>query len=77
MRIANDPGTISRAQEKVDALNGAESRDDLWNLERHAEGWLDALHTEGLIDRPEYDRLTMAMNTISVTWRRADDELEA
>ncbi|BAW27526.1 hypothetical protein [Pseudomonas putida] len=76
MRAPNDPRTISRAQEVVDALKGAESRDDLWDLEKHATGWLDALHTEGLIDRPEYDRLTTAMNLISVTTRHGWDGME-
>jgi hypothetical protein len=76
MRTANDPGTISRAQEVVDALKDAESRDDLWDLEKHATGWLDALLTEGLIDRPEYDRLTKSMNLISVTMRHAADGIE-
>lgn len=67
----NNPDTLVRARDMIRDLSTATSRAELWDLEQAAWGWLNALLAEQMIDRPEFDRLSMDLNRTQIAWRDA------
>jgi hypothetical protein len=58
----NKPQTVATARKKIDQLHDSTDPGDLVYRYAVASGWLAALRTEGLVDRPTFDALMSELN---------------
>lgn len=54
----NNPDTLSRAQQQIDQIASAKSREGVGLYTTAARSWLLALYTEELIDLGKYESLS-------------------
>ena len=57
MTALNNPKTVQTARRKLEMIRSANTPDLCYELAMFMHGWLEALWSEGLIDRPTWDAL--------------------
>lgn len=67
----NNPNTVKTARRKLEMIKNAGTPSLCYELAMFMHGWLEALWSEGLIDRPTWDELRAeaeAMRKQRTTW---------
>lgn len=71
-RDSNSADTIERARKRIEAVAKAENFDDLEQAMAVAQGWMGALHVEGLLDQEQYDVLDAELEQAKDAWLDAE-----
>lgn len=67
-RDLNNAGTIERARKRIETVAKADTLDDMEHDFSVAQGWMDALHVEGLLDQEQYELLDTELEQAKDAW---------
>lgn len=72
-RDKNNPATLERARKRIDAVVKADSLEAMREDSALAQGWIGALHVEGLLDKAQYEVLDAELNKAVAEWDDAPE----
>lgn len=71
-RDLNNAATIERARKRIETVAKADSLDDMEQDFAVAQGWMGALHVEGLLDKEQYEVLDAELDKAKGVWLDAN-----